>query len=241
VTDLTETPTTDVPEEVRQRLAIALDVDDLVAALRIARQVRPWFGVAKVGMELYFAEGPGTVEALVDLGFDVMLDLKLHDIPNTARRAARVCGALGIKYLTVHTAGGADLLQAAAEGAADGARAVDVAAPTVLGVTVLTSQRDVATELLRSRMLLAADAGCGGIVCAPTDLGLAAEVVPDLIKVTPGIRPAGSAPDDQARIATPGEALIAGASVIVIGRPVTRADDPAAVSKAIVDEVLGGA
>ncbi|MBI2709932.1 MAG: orotidine-5'-phosphate decarboxylase [Actinobacteria bacterium] len=229
-----------MPDEVRQRLAVALDVDDLVAALRIARQVRPWFGVAKVGLELYFAEGPGTVEALLDLGFDVLLDLKLHDIPNTVLRASRVVGALGVQYLTVHTAGGMAMLQAAVEGATAGADAVDVSPPKVLGVTVLTSERDVVPDVLRDRMTLAERAGCAGIVCASPDLGVAGEVVPDLLKVTPGIRPPGAPPGDQARIATPGEAFAAGASVIVVGRPVSQADDPAAAASAIVDDILGG-
>src|SRR5688500_7073013 len=113
----------EAPEELRGRLAIALDVDDLVAAERLARKVAPWFGIAKVGLELYSAAGPDAIASMGNLGFEVFCDVKLHDIPTTVRGAARVLGGLGARYLTVHTAGGLDMVQAAADGVVAGADA----------------------------------------------------------------------------------------------------------------------
>ena len=113
---MADTATTDVPTDIRQRLALALDVDDLVLALRIGRQLRPYFGVAKVGLELYSAAGPEVIGTLTDLGYEVFLDLKLHDIPSTVNKAARVLGALGVRYVTMHAHGGVAMLQAGVEG-----------------------------------------------------------------------------------------------------------------------------
>ena len=223
--------------EPRDRLAVALDIDDLVAALRLAQRVRPWFGVAKVGLELFGAAGPEAVLALSAEGYRVFLDLKLHDIPTTVGRAARVIGGLGAQYTTVHTAGGAAMVRAAVEGMAEGATAAGMTAPCVLGVTVLTSDVDAPPETLRTRAALAASAGCGGLVCAASDLSVTRAAAPGLITVVPGIRPTGVASDDQARAADPGTAIRAGADILVIGRAVTGAEDPEAVAAAVADEV----
>ena len=118
---MTDIETSTVPAEVRERLALALDVDDLVLALRIGRQLRPYFGVAKVGLELYSAAGPEVIGSLTELGFEVFLDLKLHDIPTTVGKASRVLGALGVNYVTMHAHGGVAMLQAGVEGLREGA------------------------------------------------------------------------------------------------------------------------
>jgi orotidine-5'-phosphate decarboxylase len=221
----------------RDRLALALDVDDLVVALRLAQRVRPWFGVVKVGLELFAAAGPEAVLSLSAEGYRVFLDLKLHDIPTTVGRAARVIGGLGAQYTTVHTAGGAPMVRAAVDAMAEGATAAGMTPPCVLGVTVLTSDVDAPAETLRGRAELAATAGCGGLVCAAADLAVTRRAAPGLITVVPGIRPAGVASDDQARASSPGAALRAGADILVIGRAVTAAEDPEAAAAAVADEV----
>jgi len=223
--------------EVRDHLAIALDTDDLVEALRLAKAVQPWFGVAKVGLELFCAEGPDAVTALNEMGFKVFLDVKLHDIPTTVNRAARVLGALGPAYVTLHAQPGPVTLRAGVDGLAEGAAAAGVDPPVALAVTVLTSDPDAPAHILGQRVAAAVAAGCGGIVCATADVREAKQLAPRLLAVVPGIRPAGSDPNDQARPATPGAALTAGADLLVVGRAVTRADDQAAAAEAIAGEV----
>lgn len=223
--------------DVRDRLAIALDVDDLVAALRIARDVRPWFGVAKVGLKLFIASGPEALGALQQLGYKVFLDLKLDDIPTTVERAARIAGSLGVSYLTLHARGGVNNLRAGVNGLADGAHKAGLPQPVALGVTVLTSDDAAPPHILPQRVEFAVDAGCGGIVCAAADVTKAKELAPELITVVPGIRPEGAEAGDQRRAATPQEALDAGADLLVIGRPVTRADDRVAAAAALVESM----
>ncbi len=225
--------TVPAPEEIRARLALALDVDDLVGALRIARQVRPWFGVAKVGLELYSAAGPDAIGALAEAGFDVFVDLKLLDIPTTVQRASRVLGALGARYLTLHARGDGPMLRAGVEGLAAGAEAAGLPVPTALAVTVLTSDGDAPPHIVPHRIALAVEAGCGGIVCAADDVRDAKSLAPRLLCVVPGIRLPGDEPDDQARAASPRAAVDAGADLLVVGRSVTRADDPAAAAAAV--------
>lgn len=226
----------EAPPEVRARLAIALDVDDAVVALRLARDLRPWFGIAKVGLELYCAVGPDIVTSLQELGYDVFADLKLHDIPTTVERAARVVGALGPRYLDLHTLGGADMLRAGVEGLRQGAAGAGLPAPIALGVTVLTSDPPAPGGELARRATLARDAGCAGVVCAAADLPVVHGVDPGLVTVVPGIRAAGSAAHDQVRVSTPGQALAAGASVLVVGRSVTRSEEPARAAAALAAE-----
>jgi orotidine-5'-phosphate decarboxylase len=227
---------TGAPPELRARLALALDVDDIVQAQRLAGELRPWFGVAKVGLELYSAAGPEVIEVLVGDGFEVFADLKLLDIPTTISKAARVIGSLGASYLTVHTRAGADHLKAGVDGFNEGATAAGLVLPTCLGVTVLTSE-PADPAALAERVGVAEAAECGGLVCAASDLAEVARLAPDLLTVVPGIRPAGVGADDQARPATPSAAIAAGAHVLVIGRAVTNADDPAAAAAAIAAEV----
>lgn len=222
------------PDAIRARLALALDVDDLVAAERLGRRLRPWFGVAKVGLELFTAAGSDAVGTMQDLGYDVFLDLKLHDIPTTVGRAARVAGAFGARYLTVHAAGGETMVRAAVEGFAEGAASAGMSAPTVLAVTVLTSEGDAPAELLAERVAAARAAGAGGVVCAGTDVAHVRGLAPELRLVVPGTRLPGGDTHDQARVTTPAAALAAGADILVIGRAVTGAADHAAAASQLV-------
>ncbi len=222
--------------DIRNRLAIALDVDDLVEASRIAREVREWFGVAKVGLVLYTAAGPDAVVELVESGYRVMLDLKLHDIPSHVRKAAQVVGGLGASYLTLHASGGISMLRAGVEGLAEGAARADLEAPTALAVTVLTSDAGAPSHVLGNRVRAAVEAGCGGIVCAAGDVSEAKQLAPRILTVVPGIRMPGASTDDQARSAAPQSALDAGADLLVVGRAVTAAPDRARAAA----EVVGG-
>lgn len=218
---------------VRDRLALALDVDSAEEALNLAKQLEPWFGVAKVGYELYAAAGPQIVGELRQLGLRVFLDLKLHDIPTTVGKAARVLGRTGVSYLNFHASGGEAMLRAGVEGLSTGAAEAGHPAAVSLAVTVLTSDPP---DLARLRSLSAAanGAGCAGVVCAAADIAEVRAVFPDAITMVPGIRSGGSSRNDQVRVATPPEALAAGADVMVIGRSVTAAEDPAASAAALV-------
>jgi orotidine-5'-phosphate decarboxylase len=217
---------------VRERLALALDVPDLVSARALTGALAPWFAVVKVGLELYVAEGPAAVAAFIEDGFDVFVDLKLHDIPTTVRRAARAIARTGARYATVHAAGGAQMLAEAAAGFAEGAAELGRAGWTIgLAVTVLTSDADSAPALVTSRCELAASAGLGGVICAVADVPAVRAAAPGMITVVPGVRPAGVGRDDQSRAGTPQDALIAGADLLIIGRAITRAGDPVAAAR----------
>lgn len=217
----------------RDKLALALDVDDLVAAIRLGRQLKDHFGVAKVGLELYSAAGPEAIGAMTDLGYRVFLDLKLHDIPTTVERSARVLGALGVSYLTLHAHGGVEMMRAGVQGLAEGANNAGLEIPSSLAITVLTSDDEAPPHIMPKRVGLAAEAGCAGIVCAVSDLTEAHHYAPRLQRVVAGIRMPGDPVDDQRRAATPAEALSGGADLLVIGRSVTRADDPVAAAARI--------
>jgi orotidine-5'-phosphate decarboxylase len=171
---------------------------------------------------------------VADAGVDVFCDMKLHDIPNTVGRAARVFGALGACYLTLHGAGGSTMVRAGVEGLREGAAQADLPEPMALGVTVLTSEPEVSAHVLRQRVSAGLDGGCGGFVCAVDDVAAVRQLAPAARLVTPGIRPEGSPVDDQGRVATPRQALEAGSDLLVVGRPVIRADDPVAAARALV-------
>ena len=219
--------------EVRDRLAIALDVGDLDAALAMARTVTPWFGIAKVGYELYGEAGPDAFARLRDLGFAVFCDLKLHDIPTTVERGAAALARHGVGLMNAHAAGGIDMLRAFVAGAHEGAADAGVVPPVTLAVTVLTSDPDA--SMFDARLALASDAGCDGVVCSGLELDRVRAV--GLRAIVPGVRPAGADLDDQARIVTPGDAIARGADWIVLGRAVTRSADPAAAAAAVAAEV----
>ncbi|MEY2565603.1 MAG: orotidine-5-phosphate decarboxylase [Actinomycetota bacterium] len=223
--------------ELRSHLALALDVDDLVEATRLARELQPWFGVAKVGLELYAASGPDALITVSALGYRVFLDLKLHDIPTTVARAARVLGAVGVSYLTIHAAGGVAMLRAGVDGLREGAERAGLAAPVALAVTILTSDEHASPEVFEERVRAAVEAGCGGLVCAVADVARAKQLAPDLIAVVPGIRMPGGDVHDQARAGTPAAAFAAGADLLVIGRAVTAAPDREAAAAELVASV----
>jgi orotidine-5'-phosphate decarboxylase len=214
----------------RDRLALALDVDDLAAAVALTDRLHPWFGVVKVGLELFTAVGPAAVAALAAPDRRVFLDLKLHDIPTTVEKAARQAGRLGVGYLTFHTAGGVEMLRAGVGGLRAGAAEAGADRPVALGVTVLTSDPDASAFPTR---LAAAEAGdCGGVVCSVHELA-AVKQRSRLLAVVPGIRLPGVPAHDQARVGTPAEAIAAGADLLVVGRAVTAAADPEAAAAAL--------
>jgi orotidine-5'-phosphate decarboxylase len=217
----------------RERLVLALDVDELDAARSLARSVASSFATVKVGYELYARSGPEAFAAMREDGFAVFADLKLHDIPTTVARAARILGASGISFLTVHAAGGAAMVAAAVEGLAEGAARAGVATPTVLGVTVLTSDPDASAFDDRVRSVL--DGGADAVVCSGHEVARARAF--GLRTLVPGVRPAGAGADDQARVVTPGQAIAAGADWLVIGRAVTAAADPLLAARAVAREV----
>lgn len=229
---MADTATT-IDSSVSDKLALALDVDDLVAAIRLGRELKPYFGVAKIGLELYSAAGPEAIGAIADLGYKVFLDLKLHDIPTTVGKAARVLGALGVQYLTMHAHGGIEMLSAGVDGLQKGAHNAGLEQPHSLAITVLTSDGDAPPHIMPKRVLLAAEAGCSGIVCSVGELGEAHHYAPRLLRVTPGIRLPGDKVDDQAKPASPDSALNDGADLLVIGRTVTNASDPVAAAQAV--------
>lgn len=220
-------------------LALALDVADAQAARTLASDLRPHFDppleLVKVGLELFTAAGPHVVEALLADGFRVFLDLKLHDIPNTVHGAARAAGELGASMLTAHSAGGTEMLTAATEGLAQGAKRADVE-PVLTAVTVLTSEPTGDSALFSQRLESVIAAGCRGVVCGAADLPRVRSVKPSLLTVVPGIRPRDVAAHDQRNVATPAAAIAAGADVLVIGRAVTAARDPAKAAAAIAAE-----
>jgi orotidine-5'-phosphate decarboxylase len=227
----------------RQRLIVALDVSSVAAARKIVAAVGDSAVAYKVGMQLYTAEGPAIVRELVASGRRVFLDLKYHDIPNTVAAAVREAAQLGVSMLTVHASGGAKMLRAAV----DAAQASNPAT-TVLAVTVLTSLDDeglgtlgirggVQDQVLRLAALAVSN-GCQGVVASAQECSaLRQEFGHDLVIVTPGVRPAGSGHDDQARVVTPAEAIAAGSTYIVVGRPITEASDPAAEARAILGQL----
>ncbi|MHB1935082.1 MAG: orotidine-5'-phosphate decarboxylase [Acidobacteriaceae bacterium] len=227
----------------KDRLIVALDVPTAAQARELASQLRGTCRWVKVGLELYLAAGTAIVEELAAQGFSVFLDLKFHDIPNTVAGAVRSAASMGASLLTVHAAGGPAMLSAAAEAAA-----ASTDAPRLLAVTVLTSmdraqlaaigiEASAADQVLRLARMATAS-GIQGLVCSAEEVRLLRqELGAGSRLVVPGIRPAGAAVGDQKRIATPADAIRAGASQLVVGRPITQAADPAKAAQAILDEI----
>jgi orotidine-5'-phosphate decarboxylase len=232
----------------RQRLIVALDVSSAAAARKIVAAVGDSAHAYKVGMQLYTAEGPSCVRELVRSGRRVFLDLKFHDIPNTVGAAVGEAALLGVSMLTVHASGGGKMLRAAIDAAREVSSPSQHPELLVLAVTVLTSLDDVelgkmglrggVLDQVRRLAALAVSNGCKGVVASALEASaLREEFGPDFIIVTPGVRPAGSGPHDQARVVTPAEAIAAGASHIVVGRPITEAADPADEARAILGQL----
>ncbi len=233
----------DPRQRARQRLIVALDVPNAAAASVLVDRLDDTCAWFKVGLELFIAAGPAVLEPLLRRGHKVFLDLKLHDIPNTVAGAVRSAASLGVNMLTVHAAGGPAMLAAAREALAGSANA-----PELLAVTVLTSMdaaqvgaigvpRSPAEQVdVLARMGL--EAGIRGFVCSPQEVATLRMLTgPQGVLVIPGIRPAGGAIGDHKRIATPAEALHAGASYLVVGRPITQAAHPAEAAEAILEEM----
>ncbi|MFO1398893.1 MAG: orotidine-5'-phosphate decarboxylase [Burkholderiales bacterium] len=227
-----------------QRVYVALDFPDAAAALALAARLDPAQCGVKVGKELFTAAGPDLVRTLVARGFRVFLDLKYHDIPNTAAGACAAATRLGVVMLNVHASGGRAMLRAAREAVDRTARELGTPAPLLIAVTVLTSLGDAdvqevgftadASALVVRLARLTRDCGLDGVVCSAQEApALRSACGPDFKLVTPGIRLAGAAADDQVRIVTPEAAVAAGADYLVIGRPITQAADPRAVLTAI--------
>ncbi|MCL2680131.1 MAG: orotidine-5'-phosphate decarboxylase [Coriobacteriia bacterium] len=221
--------------DARDRLIVALD-GSREQALCWARELAGSARWVKVGMTLFYQTGPAIIEEMKALGYQVFLDLKLHDIPHQVEGAARTLGSLGVDLLTVHSFGGRPMMEAAMQGAHAGAAAAGHAAPKVVAVTVLTSMSDTdlhdisvvlpAAIQVERLATLARAAGTDGIVCSPHEAAPSRTLLgPDAWIVTPGVRPGRSAADDQSRIATPTQALAAGASHLVVGRPITGSPD----------------
>ena len=222
--------------EAAEKIIVALDGMAPEQALEFAAGVEGLRWV-KVGLELFVQAGPGVVARLREQGLRVFLDLKFHDIPATMAGACRRAAALGAELITVHACAGSEALQAAQAAAMEGAQSAGLATPTLLAVTVLTSwdehrlQRELAmsqgiAERVPALAQLSASAGIGGCVCSPLEAAaLRAQHQEPFALVTPGIRPKGAAVGDQARVMGPAEAIAAGASQLVIGRPITKAED----------------
>ncbi|TCS70870.1 orotidine-5'-phosphate decarboxylase [Sulfuritortus calidifontis] len=227
------------------RVIVALDYAAAAPALDFVARVEPGLCKLKVGKELFVAEGPRLVEQLVDRGFDVFLDLKFHDIPNTVAQACKTAASLGVWLTNVHASGGLKMMAAAREALEGLAKRPRLIAVTVLtsmdaeqlhGIGIQASPREQVSRLAR----LTHEAGLDGVVCSAQEAEmLRADLGRDFMLVTPGIRPAGSSHDDQSRIMTPALAIQAGANYLVIGRPITQAADPVAVLQAISTEISG--
>jgi orotidine-5'-phosphate decarboxylase len=227
----------------RQKLIVALDVASGEKARELIQQLGESVVFYKVGKELFTAEGPSIVRDLVACGKKVFLDLKFHDIPNTVAGAIRTAASLGVSLLTVHASGGTKMLKAAAEAAAQSENR-----PTVLAVTVLTSfaindlqevgvSGDVESQVLRLAAL-AINSGCGGIVASALEAASLRQALgTGFTLVTPGIRPAGGAVGDQARVVTPENAIRAGANYLVLGRPITAAHNSKEAAEAVIQEI----
>ena len=226
----------------REQLIVALDVSSAAQAQNIVTSLGESVSFYKVGMQLYTAEGPAIVRELVDAGKRVFLDLKYHDIPNTVASAIREAGKLGVSLLTVHGFGGSKMLRAAAEAARESNPAMKVVA-----VTVLTSMdQDDLNEIMHGNLGeqvvylagLALRAGCHGVVSSAREVrAIRTRLGNDFLVITPGVRPAGAAHGDQARVVTPAEAIAAGSSHLVVGRPITAAANPAQEAEKIISEI----
>lgn len=234
--------------DARARLGVALDLGTREAILEAARTLAPEAGVLKLGLEAFVSEGPALVREIAAAGARVFLDLKLHDIPTTVGRAAAAAVRTGASILNCHAAGGPAMMAAFGAEAREAALKAGLPPPALIAVTVLTSldtaalsriglsgtPRDAALRLA----LLAKESGLDGVVCSPEEIAVIRSACgPDFLLVVPGVRPAGAEPSDQKRVATPAEAIRAGADLLVVGRPILGAPDRVAAARAIVAEI----
>ena len=236
----------------KERIVLALDVDPYDEALGLVRELTPYVGVFKIGMQLYNSIGPAIVQQVNELGGKVFVDLKLHDIPNTVGAAGRVLTRLNSFMFNVHAAGGREMMQYAAAEVSKEAARLGINPPLILAVTVLTSISDQqlknemyvndlnVLELTVKWAVMAKESGLNGVVCSPQEItAIRAACGPDFKIVTPGIRPRWSETNDQKRVTTPRDALHLGADYMVIGRPITKADNPKIAAQKIIEELEG--
>ena len=229
-------------------IIVALDVPTAEQAERLAREIAPAVGAFKIGKELFVSAGPDIVRKIRGTGASVFLDLKFHDIPNTVAKAVAVATRLDVQMLTIHTSGGSEMMRAADKSAQDTAKTAGTAAPLVLGVTVLTSasnatlaeigcEPNTENQVLRLARL-AVQSGLRGLVCSPLEIVALRKTLPPYVQlVTPGIRTGAEPADDQKRTLTPREAIQAGASWLVIGRPIYAATSPRAAAEKILESL----
>jgi orotidine-5'-phosphate decarboxylase len=233
----------------QNKLIVALDVEAADEARRLVASLRGIAGMFKIGSQLFTAAGPGFVKEIVNSGERVFLDLKFHDIPNTVAASGVEATRLGVSMFNVHASGGAEMMRRTADAVAGWAAAEGRTRPAVLGVTVLTSSDEATlreigvqekTDAMVARLAqLTANSGLDGVVASAREVSLVRTAVskPGFIIVTPGVRPAGSDKDDQARVMSPHEAIAAGADYLVVGRPIIAAADPARAAQLILDEM----
>ncbi len=236
-------------QSVKNRIILALDVDNDKEALGLVSELKDSVGMFKVGHQLFTAYGPDIVRRIIGMGGRVFLDLKYHDIPNTVAKASAEAVKLGVGIFNVHALGGLDMMRAAAESARETAELLKTPVPILLAVTVLTSMdgRSLRRELKISRSLprqvahlarMAQRAGLDGVVASPQEIKLLRRAIrPPFVILTPGVRPAWAGKDDQKRTMTPAEAVRTGADYIVVGRPVLKAQDRKAAVEKIIEEL----
>lgn len=234
---------------IRNPLVVALDVDSAQEALALVEQLRGVVGMFKVGKQLFTTAGPETVRQIIASGEKVFLDLKFHDIPNTVAKAGVEAARLGVSIFNVHTLGGSSMMQAVVKAVNETAEHERMARPLILGVTILTSHTQTSlsevgiTRSLEDEVVnlarLAEASGLDGVVASPLEITPIRRAVknPDFVILTPGVRPAGAALNDQSRVMTPAEAIRAGSNFLVVGRPITAASDPSASARMILKEI----
>lgn len=230
-------------------IVAALDVDTASQALSLVESLRGTVGMFKIGKQLFTAAGPEIVRKITSIGEKVFLDLKYHDIPNTVAKAGVEAARLGVSIFNLHALGGGTMMRAAVEAVNEAVKREGIARPIILGVTVLTSHtRESLAEIGIERRIedqvvslarLCDECGVDGVVASPLEIVPIRKAVtnPGFVILTPGVRPAGSSRDDQSRIMTPAEAIASGANLIVIGRPIIAAPDPAAAARKIYEEI----
>jgi orotidine-5'-phosphate decarboxylase len=233
----------------KDRIVVALDVATAAQALTLVNQLRGLVGMFKIGKQLFTAAGPEIVRQVVGLGEKVFLDLKFHDIPNTVAAAGVEAARLGVSIFNVHSLGGSAMMRATVDALNAAAEREKFTKPLILAVTILTShdqaslteiglERSVQEQVVRLAELAAA-AGINGVVASPQEIAPLRQAIdnPNFVILTPGVRPSGAALNDQKRVLTPGDAVQAGADYLVLGRPITGADDPAAAAQKIREEI----
>ncbi len=237
------------PIQPKDRIVVALDVETAAQALTLVEQLRGLVGMFKIGKQLFTAAGPNIVRQVVGQGEKVFLDLKFHDIPNTVAAAGIAAARLGVSIFNVHALGGSAMMRATVDAINDAAERENFIKPLILAVTILTShdqvslheiglERSIQEQVVRLATLAAA-AGIHGVVASPQEILPLRQTIdnPNFVILTPGVRPAGAALNDQKRVMTPGAAVLAGADYLVIGRPITSAENPAAAAQKIREEI----